>query len=141
MRSARLATRSLTILGSPAAVFVVAFVARIRVLWELLPAKMWSGFYQINEPSRIAWAMVSGFGYSSPWINTPLLPTAQQPPAYPFLIAGIFKLAGAYSYPSLWLLVGLNAAISALTATLILRFGRQNFDTASGILAAWVWAC
>lgn len=131
----------LRIAESPGIVFLVALTIRVWVLSQLLPQKAWEYFYRYNEPSRIAWALVSGFGYSSPWPNTPLAPTAQQPPLYPLLIAGIFKLAGAYSYRSLWMAVGLNAVLSSLTAVMILRLGKRDFSSLAGVLAAWVWAC
>jgi 4-amino-4-deoxy-L-arabinose transferase-like glycosyltransferase len=111
------------------------------VLTQLLPANAWRDFYQYNEPAHIAWSLVSGAGYSSPWANTLVMPTAQQPPAYPYLLAGIFKLGGAYSYWSLWIAVGLNAVFSALTAIAILRIGKATFGVATGVLAAWMWSC
>ena len=131
----------LRIAESPRVVFLVALAIRVWVLSQLLPQKAWEYFYRYNEPSRIAWALVSGYGYSSPWPNTPLVPTAQQPPIYPFLVAGIFKLTGAYSYRSLWIAVGLNAVLSSLTAVMILRLGKRDFGSLAGVLAAWVWAC
>src|SRR5580700_2265642 len=126
---------------SPGVVFLVAVTIRVWMLSQLLPQKAWEYFYRYNEPSRIAWALVSGFGYSSPWPNTPLVPTAQQPPIYPFLVAAIFKLAGVYSYRSLWIAVGLNAVVSSLTAVMVLRLGKRDFGSLAGVLAAWVWAC
>ena len=131
----------LRIAESPGVVFLVALTIRVWVLSQLLPQKAWEYFYRYNEPSRIAWALVSGFGYSSPWPNTPLAPTAQQPPVYPLLVAGIFKLTGAYSYRSLWIAVGVNAIFSSLSAVMILRLGKRDFGSLAGILAAWVWAC
>ena len=82
-----------SVVSSPLTVFLVALAARLWVLFQLLPNNAWRYFYAYNEPSRIAWALVSGFGYSSPWPNTPLMPTAQQPPLYPLLLAVIFRLA------------------------------------------------
>lgn len=139
--SARIFRAVLNLARSPGTVFLVALIARLWVLFQLLPNNVWRYFYQYNEPSRIAWALVSGFGYSSPWPSTPIAPTAQQPPFYPLMLAGIFKLAGAYSYLSLCIAVGLNAFLSALTAVLILQIGKRAFGTATGVLAAWVWAC
>src|ERR1700690_1442572 len=141
MRSERLLRSAITVVNSPRIIFLVALTARLWVLSQLLPANAWRDFYQINEPSRIARAVVSGAGYSSPWANTVSMPTAQQPPVYPYLLAGIFKLAGAYSYLSLWIAVGLNAVFSALTAVLILQIGKRIFGAPTGVLAAWVWAC
>lgn len=131
----------LRIAESPTVVFLVALTMRLWVLSQLLPEKAWQYFYRYNEPSHIAWALASGFGFSAPWPNTPVAPTAQQPPGYPLLLAGIFKLAGIYSYRSLWIATGLNAVISAITAVLILKLGKRMFGANAGILAAWVWAC
>jgi 4-amino-4-deoxy-L-arabinose transferase-like glycosyltransferase len=125
--------------SSPIVIFLAAFLIRLRVIAVLLPAHTESGFFP-NEASRIAWAIVSGLGYSSPWPNTVIAPTAQQPPMYPYLLASIFKLAGTYTPTSLWIAVGLNAMFSAITAVLILRLGKREFGMLYGVLAAWIWA-
>jgi hypothetical protein len=130
-----------TAVNSPRVIFLVALTARLWVLSQLLPANPWRDFYQYNEPSHIACSMVSGAGYSSPWGDTLAMPTAQQPPLYPYLIAGIFKLAGTYSYLSLWIALGLNAVFSALTAVVIFHLGQKTFNTPTGVLAAWIWSC
>jgi len=140
MPSVRLGQAAWKPVQSPVVVFAVALMTRLWVAAQLLPQKAWPFFYQYNEPSRIAWALVSGYGYSSPWPKTPLLPTAQQPPAYPLLVAGIFKLFGAYSLSSLWTVVVLNAIFSALTAVVILQIGKRAFSPWAGVLAAWVWS-
>jgi 4-amino-4-deoxy-L-arabinose transferase-like glycosyltransferase len=141
MRRSRLLRAAITVVNSPRVVFLVALTARVWVLAQLVPAHASRDFYQYNEPAHIAWSVVSGFGYGSPWANTLPTLTAQQPPVYPYLLAGIFELAGAYSYLSLWIAVGLNAVISALTAVLILRIGKQIFGVSTGVLAAWIWSC
>jgi 4-amino-4-deoxy-L-arabinose transferase-like glycosyltransferase len=130
----------LRVLNSPLAIFLVALLARLRVMQQLLPGNAWRGFYVNNESARIAWAVASGFGFSSPWPRTPLLPTAVEPPIYPYLLAGIFKLAGAYSNLSLWLAVELNVVVSGLTAVLLYHLGRRSFGMSTGVLAAWIWA-
>jgi 4-amino-4-deoxy-L-arabinose transferase-like glycosyltransferase len=140
MAIARWARAGRNLAVSPALIFLFAWAARIRVLWQLLPAHAWINFYPWNEPSRIAWAVVSGFGYSSPWAGTKLAPTAALPPVYPLLLAGIFKIAGPYSLFSLWIAASLNALFSAFTAVLILRLGKRDFGEATGILAAWIWS-
>jgi hypothetical protein len=140
MKSARILQILIIAIKSPRLVFLIALVARFRVLSDLLPAHAWRDFYQYNEFARIAWAMVTGHGYSSPWANTPLAATAVEPPMYTYIVAAIFKLAGAYSYASLWIGVGLNAVLSAFTAVLILLIGKRDFSPATGVLAAWVWS-
>ena len=141
MQRAPIAKAVLKLVASRRVVFLVALAARLWVLAQLLPSNAWRDFYQYNEPSHIAWSIVSGSGYSSPWANTLAMPTAQQPPVYPYFLAGIFKLAGAYSYLSLRIAVGLNAVISSLTAVVILQIGKRIFGTPTGVLAAWIWSC
>jgi hypothetical protein len=145
MRSGPIPQTVLKVASSPAIVFLVALTARLWVLSQLLPANAWRYFYQYNEPAHIAWSIRSGYGYSSPWANTLVMPTAQQPPIYPYLLAAIFRLAGTYSYRSLWIAVGLNAIFSALTAIVILKIGRRVFGASTGastgVLAAWIWSC
>jgi hypothetical protein len=141
MRTGRVLRAVWMVVKSPIIVFLVAITARMWALSQLLPGQAWPDFYEHNEFARIAWAVVSGFGYSSPWAHTPLAPTAVEPPVYSFLLAGIFKLAGAYSYPSLRAAVGINAVFSAVTAVLILQIGKRDFGAGSGVLAAWVWSC
>ena len=129
----------LVLARSSAAIFVVTIAVRMAVFKQLLPVQGIQGFYKYNEQARIAWAMVSGHGFSSPWANTPLLPTAQQPPLYPWLLAGIFKLAGPYSYASLWIAEIFNVLFASLTAILIFKVGKEIFGATVGILAAWIW--
>ncbi|MGA8152053.1 MAG: glycosyltransferase family 39 protein [Terriglobales bacterium] len=137
----RLGQAAWKLVQSPVVVFAIALTTRLWALSQLLPDKAWQFFYQYNEFAHIASAVASGHGYSSPWANTPLAPTAVEPPVYAYLLAGIFRLAGVYSYASLWIAVGLNALLSATTAVLILRFGSRMFGPSAGVLAAWLWSC
>jgi hypothetical protein len=141
MGNERLARTVWNLVQSPAVIFVIALMIRLWAASQLLPAKTGQYFYEHNEFARIAWAVLSGYGYSSPWANTPLAPTAVEPPIYSYLLAGIFKVAGAYSYRSLWIAVVLNAMLSAITAVLILRIGKRDLGISAAVLAAWVWSC
>jgi hypothetical protein len=126
---------------SPAVIFVIAVCMRLWAASQLLPANAGPYFYRYNEAARIAWALASGHGYSSPWPNTPLLATAQQPPGYPLLLAAIFRVLGAYSISSLWTALALNSVFAGLTAIAILQIGVATFGTGAGVLASWTWAC
>jgi 4-amino-4-deoxy-L-arabinose transferase-like glycosyltransferase len=138
----RVLTRAVTrLLTSPTLIFNAALSTRVGVLWHLLPAYASRGFYEQNEAARVAWCMVSGFGFSSPWPHTTLAPTAQQPPVYPWLLAGIFSIFGPYSYTSLWIAVLLNAVFSATTALIIYRVALRDFGRPTALIASWAWAC
>ena len=138
---AALARTVLRIAESPRVVFLVALAIRVWMLLQLLPQKAWEYFYHYNEFARIAAAWSSGHGYSSPWAHTPLVATAVEPPVYTAILAGIFRLAGPYSYNALWMSGLLNAVFSSLSAVLLLRLGKRDFGALPGILAAWAWAC
>ena len=118
----------------------MALILRLWVIRQLLPQKAWQYFYAYNEFARIASFVVSGAGYSSPWIGTPIAPTSVEPPLYTCLLAGIFKLFGTYSYASLIVGIGLNAILSSITAVLLFRLGKRDFTPAAGLFAAWLWS-
>lgn len=141
MGSTRFAQSVWKFVQSPLVVLCITLIIRLWAASQLLPQKAGPFFYQRNEPARIAWALVSGHGYSSPWPNTPLQATAQQPPGYPLLVAAIFSVFGSYTTSSLWTTVLLNALFAALTAISMLEIGRRNFGASVGVIAAWIWAC
>lgn len=128
------------VLSSRWILFCVALILRLVVAGQLVSTNS-ERFYLDNEPSRIAWAMVSGHGFSSPWPNTPLQPTAQQPPLYPWLLASVFRVVGAYSKTSLWIVLALNSIFSALTAVMIVEVGGEHLGRLAGLVGGWLWCC
>jgi Dolichyl-phosphate-mannose-protein mannosyltransferase len=93
-----------------------------------------------NEPGHIAAHLAKGEGFASPYPWTPVAPTAQQPPLYPFLLAIIFKVFGVLSLRSLQVIVWLNAVAGAAASLLIYWVGRRYVSAHVGFLAAWIWA-
>jgi 4-amino-4-deoxy-L-arabinose transferase-like glycosyltransferase len=128
------------IAATPWIVFAVALATRTAAAVFILRNYFGPQLLFIqNEPSHIASALVSGFGFSSPYANVPVAPTAQQPPLYPFILAMIFRLFGKFSAASACVAVGLNALAGALTAVLVYQIGKLYFNQAVGAVAAWVW--
>ena len=128
------------IAASPGVIFGAAFVTRMASATYVLsrrfrPELLFMG----NEPSHIAAALVSGLGFSSPYSGAPTAPTAQQPPLYPFFLAGIFKVFGVCTVASAWTAVVINVLAGAVTAVLLYYVGRFHFGKTVGILAAWLW--
>lgn len=91
------------------------------------------------EMGRIAAAIASGHGFSNPF-QTPTGPTAWEPPLYPYLTAGIFRLFGVYSYASAFVLLTINSFFSALTAIPIYLIGKRTFGYTVALWSAWMWA-
>jgi 4-amino-4-deoxy-L-arabinose transferase-like glycosyltransferase len=80
-----------------------------------------------------------GQGFSNPYGgNTG--PTAWEPPLYPYLMGGVFKLFGIYTYTSAWVLLSINSFFAALTTIPIFLIARKAFGERIARWSAWGWA-
>jgi len=127
-------------LVSPAVMVAAAFLFRFAfiVLFRLYrfsayPSHFWFGF----EVGGVAHSLAAGQGFGSP-CGFPSGATALIPPVYPTLLSLIFKVFGVYSDASGFVILTLNAVVSALTCLPILWIGRRTLGDAS-IVAAWFW--
>jgi 4-amino-4-deoxy-L-arabinose transferase-like glycosyltransferase len=91
------------------------------------------------EMGRIGRSLATGQGFSNPF-NEATGPTAWEPPLYPLLIAGVFKLFGIYSQASALVLLSINSFFSALTCIPIFLIARRCFSETVAIWTAWLWA-
>ena len=91
------------------------------------------------EMGRIGSSLAQGQGFSNPF-NETTGPTAWEPPLYPFLIAGVFRVFGVYSRTSAILLLTINSIFSALTCIPIFLIARRIFSGKVAVGSAWAWA-
>ena len=91
------------------------------------------------EAGAVAAAIAEGRGFSSPLRFVQTGPTAWFTPVYPYLLAGIFKLFGVYSYTSNILIRFLDNIFSACTCWPIYAIGAKAFSKRVGAVAAWIW--
>jgi 4-amino-4-deoxy-L-arabinose transferase-like glycosyltransferase len=91
------------------------------------------------EMGRIGRSLAQGQGFGNPFSEI-TGPTAWEPPLYPFLIAGVFKLFGVYTHASALVLLGINSFFSALTCIPIFLIAKRCFDEKLAIWTAWLWA-
>jgi len=91
------------------------------------------------EMGRIGRSLAHGQGFSNPFSGT-TGPTAWEPPLYPFLIGGVFKLFGIYTHASAVVLLTLNSFFSALTCIPIFLITKRCFSEKLAIWSAWLWA-
>src|SRR5271155_4794196 len=90
------------------------------------------------EMGRVARSIAMGQGFSNPYGgNTG--PTAWEPPLYPYLMAGVFKLFGIYTYASAWVLLSINSLFAALTAIPIFLIARKTFGERVAVWSARGW--
>ncbi|SPF41019.1 membrane hypothetical protein [Candidatus Sulfotelmatobacter kueseliae] len=91
------------------------------------------------EMGRIGRSIALGHGFSSPYEgNTG--PSAWEPPLYPFLIGGVFKLFGIYTPASAWVLLGINCVFATLNTIPIYWIGHRTFGERVANWSAYGWA-
>jgi hypothetical protein len=91
------------------------------------------------ELGRVARAIAAGEGFSSPLRLLDTGPTVWFTPIYPYLVAGIFKVWGIYSFMSEIIIQTLNCAFAALTIIPIHGIAKRTFGVGVAIGASWVW--
>lgn len=91
------------------------------------------------EMGRIGASLASGHGFSSPF-DAGTGPTAWEPPLYPYLIAGVFRVFGIYSRASAIVLLTINSVFSALTCVPIFLIAKRIFSKKVAVGSAWAWA-
>jgi 4-amino-4-deoxy-L-arabinose transferase-like glycosyltransferase len=111
------------------------FGSRSRVLLQANEKDFDFGF----EMGRIGRSLAQGQGFSNPF-NETTGPTAWEPPLYPFLIAGIFRVFGIYSRASALVLLTINSIFSALTCLPIFLIAKRCFGERVAVWSAWTWA-
>lgn len=91
------------------------------------------------EMGRIGRAIASGRGFADPF-DGQTGPTAWEPPLYPYLIAGVFRLTGIYTHASALVLLTINSLFSVLTCIPIFLIARKCFSEKVAVWAGWLWA-
>ncbi|MDQ1387898.1 MAG: hypothetical protein QOF56_1352, partial [Acidobacteriaceae bacterium] len=91
------------------------------------------------EMGRVGRSIALGQGFSNPYGgNTG--PSAWEPPLYPYLIAGVFKLFGIYTYASAWILLSINSVFASLTTIPVYRIAHRSFGPRVALWSARAWA-
>src|SRR5208337_99089 len=126
---------------------LISFVLQIAAIGILREYKTRPGDDHFGfgwEMGRIARSIALGEGFSNPYGgNTG--PTAWEPPLYPYLMGGVFKLFGIYTYASAWVLLTINSLFAVLTCIPVYLIADRAFsDGAVGArVALWsagTWA-
>ena len=91
------------------------------------------------EMGRIGRAIATGRGFADPF-GLPTGPTAWEPPLYPYLIAGVFRIAGIYTNASALILLTINSIFAALTCIPIFLIAKKCFSETVAVWSAWMWA-
>ena len=91
------------------------------------------------EMGWTARSIALGHGFSSPFLPR-TGPTALVPPLYPYLVAGMFRMFGIYTFGAALAVLTFNSICSALTCLPIYGLLRNAQGERLGRLAAFAWA-
>src|SRR5262249_3188794 len=91
------------------------------------------------EMGRLARSIAEGHGFSSP-TDLDSGPSAWTAPVYPYILAGIFKLFGVYTWASAWVILVFNSLFAALTCWTLFRIANRLFGPGVARATAWTWA-
>jgi hypothetical protein len=121
---------------------LLSFVLQIAAIGILREYKTRAGddhFAFGWEMGRIGRSIALGQGFSNPYGgNTG--PTAWEPPLYPYLMGGVFKLFGVYTYASAWVLLMFNSLFAALTCVPVYFIAQRTFGERVALWSAGTWA-
>jgi len=121
---------------------LISFVLQIAAIGILRQYKTRTGEDHFGfgwEMGRIARSIALGEGFSNPY-GGHTGPTAWEPPLYPYLMGGVFKLFGVYSYASAWVLLTINSLLAVLTCIPVYLIAERMFDERVAIWSARTWA-
>jgi Dolichyl-phosphate-mannose-protein mannosyltransferase len=91
------------------------------------------------EMGRIGRSIALGQGFSNPY-GGKTGPSAWEPPLYPYLIGGVFKIFGVYTYASAWVLLSINSLLAAFTTIPVHLIAHRTFGPRVAIWSARAWA-
>jgi hypothetical protein len=128
--------------SSPIVAAIAATVLRLAALfaaWRWRPWVVVNPLMSGGEVVSVAHSIVAGKGFGNPLGVIATGPTAWVCPAYPYLVAGIFKFAGIYTVESRLILLSLNCIFAGLTVFPVYGMARRTFGTKVAVVASWVW--
>jgi len=121
---------------------VLAFAVRLAYIlvghtyrFKIIEDNFGFGF----EMGRMGRSLALGQGFGNPFHGI-TGPTAWEPPLYPLVIAGVFKLFGTYTHASALVLLSINSVFSALTCIPIFLIAKRCFGEKLAVWSAWTWA-
>ena len=98
-----------------------------------------------NSHAQFGWEMgwvsrslALGHGFNSPFAPA-TGPTALVPPAFPYLLAAIFRIFGLYSLKSAFAILSINSLFSALTCVPLYLSARYALGEKAATFAGWLW--
>jgi hypothetical protein len=123
-------------------IMLVALALHLGYMWQfqsIHPRQGVSVIPFLFESGNIAHSLATGQGFSSPFrVHTG--PTAWMTPLFPLLLAGIFRIFGAYTFHAWAATVLLNISCCTLACLPIYFAAKRIGGIGLAAGAAWLWA-
>ncbi len=119
----------------------LAFVVRLAFLFLLktyLAGRLDDSCIS-GETTNIAMSIAGGRGFHSPFNDLETGPTSWIAPAYPYLVALVFRFFGFLTNTSIIIILIAQSMFSALTIIPILGIAERTVGRRAGFWAAWIW--
>jgi hypothetical protein len=127
---------------SPFLILAIALALRLAFLQNYLnhhPRQALAALPFLFEPGNIAFSLVGGHGFASPFrVDTG--PTAWMTPVWPLLLAAVFRIFGTYTFHAFIATAALNIVFSTLVCWPLFLAGKRIGGRAVAAGAAWLWA-
>ncbi|MFY9743704.1 MAG: glycosyltransferase family 39 protein [Candidatus Sulfotelmatobacter sp.] len=120
----------------------LSFVIQLALIGALHEYRMRAGEDHFGfgfEMGRVGRSIALGQGFSNPYGDDTGL-SAWEPPLYPYLIGGVFKIFGIYSVASAWILLSINSLFASMTTIPVFLIARRTFGERVAIWSARAWA-
>jgi 4-amino-4-deoxy-L-arabinose transferase-like glycosyltransferase len=123
-------------------ILLVALALRLGFMWQyelVHPKQAVSVIPFLFESGNIAHSLATGHGFSSP-LRVDTGPTAWMTPAFPLLLAAIFRVFGAYTLHAWEAIVLFNILCCTLACVPIFYAAKRIGGVGLATVAAWLWA-
>ena len=122
------------------AILALALVTRLLILWFVVERFPHKWLYSRGiELGTLAQSLLAGQGLSSPFGGS-TGPTALLAPGYPAVIALVFRIFGAFTFPSAIAVMVMQVLFSVMTVLSIVLVAQRCFDSRTAELAGVFWA-
>jgi 4-amino-4-deoxy-L-arabinose transferase-like glycosyltransferase len=127
-------------------IVIVALAVRVLVIFAFHTYRFppWQQHFTFGyEMGRIGQSIAQGKGFGNIYSNIyhgSTGPTSWEPPLYPYLVGGVFRIFGIYTPLSAIVLLTINSVFSAVTCVPIFLISRRCFGEKVAVASAWTWA-
>jgi len=118
---------------------IVIFASIIIPLVHYEVPELGDFYFWAGENGSIASSIVQGKGFANPYPQVETGPSAWAAPLYPYLLAGVFRVAGTQTAEAAYIAIFLQCLIFAGTFWLLYGIAQQTLSSACARITILLW--